>query len=39
MTDAEKRAKERRERMTLHKGRVGDHEVDFSPVFGTEALA
>jgi hypothetical protein len=25
--------------MTLHKGRVGDHEVDFSPVFGTEALS
>jgi hypothetical protein len=25
--------------MTLHKGRVGEPEVDFSPVFGAEALS
>jgi len=25
--------------MTLHKGRVGEPEVDFSPVFGPEAVS
>lgn len=25
--------------MTLHKGQVGDPEVDFSPVSGAEALS
>jgi len=39
MTDAEKRAQARRERMTLHKGRVGEPEVDFSPVSGAEAIS
>lgn len=39
MTDAEKRAQARRERMTLHKGRLGEPEVDFSPVFGSEAIS
>jgi hypothetical protein len=39
MTDAEKRAQARRERMILHKGRVGETEVDFSPVRGAEAVS
>lgn len=39
MTDAEKRAQARRERMTIRKGRLGDPEVDFSPVSGAEALS
>ncbi|MGC4088655.1 MAG: hypothetical protein QM756_12305 [Polyangiaceae bacterium] len=39
MTDAEKRAQARRERMTLRKGRLGEPEVDFSPVSGPEALS
>lgn len=38
-TDAEKRAQARRERMTLHKGRLGEPEVDFSPVSGAEAIS
>lgn len=39
LTDAWKRAQARRERMRLHKGRVGEPEVDFSPVFGPEAIS
>ena len=39
MTDAKTRAQARRERMTLHKGRLGEPEVDFSPVSGAEALS
>ena len=39
MTDAEKRAQARRERMTLHKGRLGEPEIDFSPIFGSEAIS
>jgi hypothetical protein len=39
MTDAEKRAQARRERMTLRKGRLGESEVDFTPVFGSEAIS
>ena len=39
MTDAEKRAEARRGRMTLHKGRLGEPEVDFSPVSGAEAIS
>jgi hypothetical protein len=39
MTDAERRAYERRTRMSLHKARVGEPEVDLSPVFGAEAVS
>lgn len=39
MTDAETRALARRERMTIHKGRVGEPEADLSPVFGAEAIS
>ena len=39
MTDAEKLAQARRERMTLYKGRAGEPEVDFSPIFGGEAIS
>jgi hypothetical protein len=39
MIDAAKRAQARRERMTLHKGRLGEAEVDFSPVRGAEAIS
>lgn len=38
-SDARARAQARRERMILHKGRVGEPEVDFSPVSGAEALS
>jgi hypothetical protein len=38
MTDAQRRAQERRERMVLRKGHLGDPEIDMSPVFGAEAL-
>jgi hypothetical protein len=39
MTDAERRAQARRERMNLRKARLGDVEVDLSPVFGAEAVS
>ena len=39
MTEADKRAQARRERMTLRKTRVGEPEVDFSPTFGAEAIS
>jgi hypothetical protein len=39
MTDAEKRAQARRERMTLHKGRLGEPEVELSPTSGAEAIS
>jgi hypothetical protein len=39
MTEAEKRAQARGERMTLRKSRLGEPEVDFSPVFGTDAIS
>ena len=39
MTEAEKRARARRERMTLRKTRLGEAEVDFSPTFGAAAIS
>lgn len=39
MTEAEKRAQARGERMTLRKSRLGEPEVDFSPVFGVDAIS
>lgn len=39
MTDAERRALARRERMILRKSRVGEPELDLSPVFGAEAIS
>jgi hypothetical protein len=39
MSDREARAKARTARMTLHKGRVGEPEIDLSPVFGAEAIS
>lgn len=39
MTDAERRAQIRRERMIIRKSRVGEPEVDLSPVFGAEAIS
>ncbi len=39
MTEAEKRALARKERMTLRKGRLGEPEVDFSPAVGAEAVS
>jgi hypothetical protein len=38
MTDAERRAQARRGRMSLRKARLGDPEVDLSPVFGADAV-
>lgn len=39
MTEAEKRAHARQARMSLHKTHLGEPEVDFSPVFGAEAVS
>jgi hypothetical protein len=39
MTEADRRAQTRRERMTLRKTRVGEPEVDLSPTFGAEAIS
>lgn len=39
MTDAEKRAHARQARMSLRKTHLGEREVDFSPVFGAEAVS
>jgi len=41
VSDEERRARAdaRRATMTLRRGRLGDEEVDFSPVFGAEAIA
>ncbi|MBM4362391.1 MAG: hypothetical protein FJ104_06900 [Deltaproteobacteria bacterium] len=39
MTDAVVRAKARGERMTLRKGRLGEPEVDLTPVFGADAIS
>jgi len=39
MTDAERRAHARRDRMILRKARLGDAEVDLSPIFGAEAVS
>jgi hypothetical protein len=33
------RARQRAPRMALHKGRLGEPEVDFSPVRGAEAIS
>lgn len=37
--DALRRAEARRERMTLRKARLGEAEVDLSPIFGADALS
>jgi hypothetical protein len=39
MTEAEKRAQSRGERMTLRKSRLGEPEVDFSPTFGADGIS
>jgi hypothetical protein len=39
MTEAERRALARRDRITLRKTRLGEEEVDFSPTFGAEAIS
>ena len=39
MTEAERRAQARSEQMTLRKSHLGEPEVDFSPVFGAEAMS
>ena len=39
MTEAERRAQARGERMTLRKSHLGEPEVDFSPVFGADAIS
>ena len=39
MTDGERRAHARRGRMSLRKTRLGEPEVDLSPVFGAEAVS
>jgi hypothetical protein len=39
MTEAENRARVRRERMTLRKTHLGADEGDLSPTFGAEAVS
>lgn len=39
MTDADLRAKARGERMTLRKARLGEPEVDPTPISGAEAIS
>lgn len=39
MTDAELRAKARGERMTLRKARLGEPEVELTPVSGADAIS
>jgi len=39
MTEAERRAHARRERMTLRKTRIGEPDVDLSPTFGADAIS
>jgi len=33
------RARERAERVVLHKGKLGDPEIDFSPIRGESAIS
>jgi hypothetical protein len=39
MTEAERRAQARGQRMTLRKSRLGEPEFDFSPIFGADAIS
>lgn len=39
MTEAEKRAQARGKRMTLRKSRLGEPEVDLSPIFGADGIS
>jgi hypothetical protein len=39
MTEAEKRAQARGKRMTIRKSRLGEPDVDFSPIFGADGVS